>query len=71
MPLLLTGIRLSHPGRPRELVGAPGEFRALVPRVEVGPARLTFAKVGLTHTFAKVGPTAKVGPLVNICIYLI
>ena len=27
MLLLLTGIRFSHPGRPRELVGAPGEFR--------------------------------------------
>jgi hypothetical protein len=27
VPLLLTGIRFPHPGRPRELVGAPGEFR--------------------------------------------
>ena len=27
VPLLLTGIRFSHPGRSRELVGAPGEFR--------------------------------------------
>ena len=27
VPLLLTGIRFSHPGRSRELVGAPEEFR--------------------------------------------